>query len=144
MFFFLKFINFEIRCTGACSSFSVEVKNCGSECPSYCSPYSISWLLMTKWCKEPGHQQQWYRPIGLQYYRLRTKRVNSWCLVMTSFYCTFKSSVMGVMACCLTAASQYTHQCQFSSITSSRTQLYTFSAEMRTCVPEAGIKGRDK
>ena len=29
--------------------------------PTY-STYSISWLLMSWWCKEPRHQQQWYWP----------------------------------------------------------------------------------
>ena len=25
------------------------------------SQYSVSWLLITWWCQEPGHQQRWFR-----------------------------------------------------------------------------------
>ena len=41
------------------------------------SAYSIIWLLMTWWRKEPGHEQRWYWP-----YLTRRFKLNSVCVLL--------------------------------------------------------------
>ena len=53
----------------------VEILPCGRQKTVH-PGWFILWLLLIYWCKEPGHQQPWYRPSSPEYSGFNTRRVD--------------------------------------------------------------------